>query len=165
MAFFTALVVASAAISAYSAYKQQSAANDAADYNAGVERRKAEVSDALAASALKKGRFKELRFRNEVDRFKGKQRTSYGAAGVVVDSGSSLDTVIDTTVLGNQDAMTIRHNTAMDVWGYKQEGINYRQSANMIEGQKQDPLKAGGMALLGSGMQLAAQYSTSQKRS
>jgi len=65
--------------------------------------------------------------------------------------------------MGEQDAITIRHNTALEVWGHKQDALNYDRQARMALRQKQSPLDATMFSMLGSGANFAAMSASSKK--
>jgi len=92
------------------------------DYNANV-------AELQAADATKRGAEEEQRFRTQVKGLIGSQRAGFGGQGVKVDNGSAADVQADTRYLGEQDALTIRHNAAREAWGYQVQAEDLRQGA------------------------------------
>ncbi|WP_455153244.1 hypothetical protein [Bradyrhizobium cenepequi] len=76
--------------------------------------------------------------------------------GVDLSFGSPLDTLTDTAVLGELDALTIRTNANREAYDYKVQGVNARANAN-LDRMKADLaetggyLKAAGTVLAGAG--------------
>lgn len=114
-------------ISSYNAANQQAEiaraeaenAAKAAENNAALARAEAEATSRAGAE-------EESRLRQNVRRVMGAQRTVAGASGVEVDSGSSLDTVLDTAVQGERDADTLREN-------YQRKRVGLQNEASMLE--------------------------------
>lgn len=144
----TGITIATTLANTYASAQATEAKNKALDYNAGIQRHNAELADIQATEAERLGRTQEAAHRREVGQFRGSQRAGFGASGVLVDSGSTADAVARTTELGEMDAMTIRHNAALEAWGLREQGKQYRQSAKMAEAQKQSSLLSGGGTLL-----------------
>jgi len=151
------------ALQSYVSYQSVKAENDAVDFNAGLLERNAETADLQAKDAEARGKADEAQFRSDVETFKGGQRASFGASGVVVDEGSALKTVQDTAALGEADALTIRHNTALEAWGIREDARNLRSQARFSRASKADPKLAAATTLLTSGGSLAASSIKSSK--
>ncbi len=102
--------------------------------------RNAQIGDIMSTDALTRGREAEIRHRQETKKLIGSQRAAFAASGVEVNDPDSTaeNVVIDTAILSEMDALTIRANAAREAWGYKvgaqqdtfkgriakQEGIN-----------------------------------------
>ena len=152
------LIIGGAGLTAYGAHQQQQAANEAADFNAKMELENAAIADEAAVDAAGRGKKEEGKLRKQVRAFKGEQRASFGASGVLVDRGSTQDIISDTQMLGDMDAFTLQLNTAKETRGFLREAKNRRQTAKFIQKQKRDPMQTGMMSLLGSGAQSASTY-------
>lgn len=150
----TAIVVSAVGvgISAYSANQQTKAANQAAQYNAEMAKRNAEVANMQAENARQRGELEEKQFRLNLSKQKGEMRAGYGASGAVVDSGSALDSLMDTTEWGELDALTIRHNAAIEAWGYKNQAANFTGQSELFRTSKQSVgLNTGSTLVTGAG--------------
>lgn len=149
---------AGALMGGVSAYMGQSAQNQALQFNAMMSEQNARLAEIRAKEAEKEGKRQELLHRMKVEKLKGTQRAAAAASGAVVGEGSPMDVLLDTELLGEMDAMTIRHNTAMEAWGYRAQAGQYGLEANMYRAQKGSPALAFGTSLLGSAGQLAGTY-------
>lgn len=158
----TALVLSAVGVGvqAYGQYKEQKAANKAAEYNAQMMERNAQIAGMQAENALQRGEVAEKQHRLRVSKFIGEQRAGFGASGAVVDIGSPLDVVLDTAEQGELDALTIRHNVAMEAWGLRNQQDEFISQASMIRATKRSPGFAAGTTLLTGAGQIAGQAAT-----
>lgn len=141
-------IAASTAVKTAASYSAASASNKAAEYNAQVGARNAEVAELQATSALEAGSFKAQQHRLRIARLKGKQRASFAAAGVVVDQDSALDVLEDTAYFGEQDALVIRHNAALSAWGFRTQAAGFLSQSELTKLKKVSPLAAAGTSFL-----------------
>jgi len=86
----------------------------------------------------------------------GKQTAAQAANGLDVTFGSPLDLIVDTAVMGELDALTIKKNAYREEQDYRQQGNNYRAEAGMQQAaaknaKKQGIFAAGGTLLGGIG--------------
>lgn len=142
----TALLISSivsAGTAAYTVYQSKKASNEAKEYNAGI-------ADIQANEARKRGKEEERAHRLRVARLKGEQRAGFAGSGVVVDEGSALLALEDTAYFGEQDALTVRRNAALEAWSFKSEAVGLRRT-------KGSPLVAAGTTLL---TEAASSYSS-----
>ena len=143
---------------AYGQYQQVQAQNQAAEYNAQLLEQNAQIEDIKAAQTVRRGQKAESSQRRHVAQLIGKQRASFGGSGAVVDTGSALDIITDTAYFGEQDALTIKHNAALEAWGSKVKGQQFRSRASLLRKGKQDPFAASGTTLLTGLGSLATNY-------
>ena len=143
--------IAGATISGVGAIQSANAQKQAAEYNADMMRYSARLSDIRGQQALKKGTLAEKQHRLKVKQLMGQQRASYGGSGVLVDEGSTFDVLAETQHLGDADALTIRHNTAIDVWNIKSQGIGFSNQSSLYQSQA-DSAMAGGYLSAGSSL-------------
>jgi len=150
MAWVTAMLVASAATTAYGSYKQgkalkkagqaaQRSAEDEAqlsDYNAGVAKLQ-------AADALARGADDEARFRDQVKGVIGAQRAGFAAGNIDVGFGSAVDVQADAATLGELDALTIRTNAAREAWGYQVNEIDLKKRGEILRKEGKNAAAAG----------------------
>ena len=108
-----AAVYTSVAASAITAYSQIQAARNAEKVNRHNQR----VAEMRSRDAVLRGQAEELRHRQRVKQFIGRQRAFIAASGAVVDVGSPLDITTDTAALGEIDALTIRNNAQREALG------------------------------------------------
>jgi len=137
------LTLGSTVMGAMGQMQQAQATADAANYNAQVGDMNAQIAERRAVDALERGKTEEQRKRNEVAGIKGRQTAAMAANGVDLSFGSPLDTLVDTAVLGELDALTIRTNSYRENYDYKVDAVNKRAGAN-LERMKASSATSGG---------------------
>lgn len=155
------LMVVGAVGGAYSSYQETKAANAAKEYNAQINERNAEVAKMQAADATERGKIAEKQQRLKTAQAISTGIASGGASGFTVNTGSFLDTRLDTARYGELDAMTIRRNAAMEAWGFEQNSANYGMQANASRLSKQSPGMAAATSLLGSASSFGSMMASS----
>lgn len=135
----------SAAGAGYAAYGQRQAGR----YEAAVANQNAGLAEKAAVDAENRGKVDEQRERMRVQSLIGQQKASFGASGVLVDSGSPLDALADTAYIGEQDALTIRRNAALEAWGLRSQAGNFRTGGQLSK--LQGNYGAGATLLQGAG--------------
>jgi hypothetical protein len=146
----TAVVVVGASATAYSAYSQTRAANAAADYNAKVQERNAQIAEMQAKDATARGKLDEQKQRRQIVATMAAQKNAAAASGFTIDSESVQDNILDTAKYGELDAITVRRNAAMEAWGYRNQGANYSADAQLSQMSKRNATTAGTTTFLGS---------------
>lgn len=126
-----ALTIGSTLLGAAGAMQQAQATADANNYNAKVQDMNAKLADRRAKDAIERGAKEEQRKRNQVSQIKGQQQAAMAANGVDLTFGSPLDTLTDTAVMGELDALTIRTNANREAYDYKVDAVNKRSGATM----------------------------------
>jgi len=139
----TILTVASTALGAMGAIQQGNAAAEAGRYNAKVAEMNAVMSERRAKDAMERGAREEQRKRTEVAALKGRQVAAMAANGVDLSFGSPLDTIVDTAVLGELDALTIRKNAANEAYDHRVNAVNGRSDATLSR-MNADAAQTGG---------------------
>ncbi len=132
----TTLAVASLATSVigggmqYMAQKQAGAAQaNALRYQADVDKNNSIIQERLAKDAIERGKTEEQMHRIKIGQLKGQQLNAFAKNGVETDSGSALDVLSDTAMIGELEALTIRNNAEREAYGYRVQGMNYSASA------------------------------------
>lgn len=138
-----ALTIGSTIMGAAGQIQQGQAAAAAGRYNAQIAEMNAEMSERRAKDALERGKLDEQRKRQEVAKIKGQQVAAMAANGVDVTFGSPLDTLVDTAVLGEIDALTIRTNANREAYDFRVDAVNKRASGQ-LERMKADSALTGG---------------------
>lgn len=103
----------------------------ASEYNAKIGEMNAKLADRRARDALERGKVEEQQKRREISQLQGRQKAAMAANGVDLTFGSPLDTIVDTAVLGELDALTVRRNAAREAYDYEVEGVNRRAGARL----------------------------------
>lgn len=98
-------------------------------YQAAVDRNNKIISDRQAADAIDRGKADEESHRRKVNSIKADQRVGFAARGIDLGSDVVTETLADTAMLGELDALTIRSNAARESYGYQVQGMNYEASA------------------------------------
>lgn len=110
--FMLAATAVTGGITAYGQHQQGKYQEDVAKNNAIVNQR-------MAQNALDRGRREEDAHRMKVAQFKSRQRAEFAAGGVDMQSGSALDILEDTAMMGELDALTIRSNAENEAYAYR----------------------------------------------
>lgn len=139
----TILTIGSTLIGAVGAIQQGNAAAEAQRYNAKVADMNAELSRRRAKDATERGARAEQQKRQEIAALKGKQVAAMAANGVDLSFGSPLDTIVDTAMLGELDALTIRKNAANENYDYRVQAENGRADA-VLSRMNADAAQTGG---------------------
>lgn len=158
----TVLTIGSTLIGAVGAIQQGNAAAEAGRFNARVADMNAELSRRRAKDATERGARAEQQKRQEIAALKGKQVAAMAANGVDLSFGSPLDTIVDTAMLGELDALTIRKNAANENYDYRVQAVNGRADATLSRmsadaSQTAGYLNAAG-TILGGGANAFAQF-------
>lgn len=119
-------------------------------------KRNAVLAQAQANDALLRGVVEESRYRREVAGVLGAQRATFGFRNVT-QSGTALEILADTAMIGSEDEQTIRNNAAREAWGYRNDAAAFKQDAKNIG--VNTAFGAAGSALSG-GADLYQQYKT-----
>lgn len=154
----TIAYIASAVATTASAYTGIQARNQALEYNAKVEENNALIADYQAEDFDFLGQKAEATLYNNARTLKSSQLVAAAGSGVSVGSGSVLNIVDDVSFTADADAMTIRRNTAKNVWGAKVQSTAARNRAKLLESQVQDPFLATIPTALAAGTNLAKQF-------
>lgn len=126
-----AISVISAGMSAYGQIQQGDNQKKLNDYQAAIGERSAKISDQAADDAEERGRVAEQQQRLKTSQIIGTQRSALASGGVQVDSGSALDVVADSAMLGEMDALTVRQNAEREAYQYRLQAYSSRTQAGM----------------------------------
>lgn len=96
----------------------------------------------------------------------GKQAAQFAANGVVLDYGSPLSTLTDTSFMGGRDAQLIRDNAAKEAWGYDVMATNDRNNAALLRRRAgvESPGRAATTTLLTSAGSVASSWYNMRRR-
>lgn len=143
----TGLIVASTLMTATGQIQQGNAAAAAGKYNQQIAEMNAKIADKQARDALERGKIEEQNKRKQVAQISGAQTAAMAANGVDIAFGSPLDTLVDTAIQGELDALTIRSNAYREEYDFKVKGANSRAQGRLAR-MEGDAAKTG--ALLGA---------------
>ncbi len=141
------------------------ATSDAGKHNAKVMDMNAKLAERRARDAIERGTIEEQRKRQEVAGIKGQQQAAMAANGVDLSFGSPLDLIVDTAVMGELDALTIRSNTYREAYEHRVDATNKRAGAAAERAGAKSALTAGylnaaGTVLTGAGKAYGRHYGT-----
>lgn len=152
------------AVSMYGQYQQGKAQAGQYAYQAAVDRNNKIIMDRQAEDAIKRGEAEEDEHRRKVASIKADQRVGFASRGIDLGSDNVLDTLSDTAMLGELDALTIRNNAQREAYGYRVQGMNYEASAgnNMLASKNAKSASRTGMSstLLSGASTVAGDYAT-----
>lgn len=111
------IAIASGVIGAAGAIQQGNAASAAANYNATILDKNRQTALENAARQQSAATQDEIGLRRKNAQFAGTQIASAAASGVDLSSGSMADAIGQTTLLNEEDALTLREN-----WGDRIRG-------------------------------------------
>lgn len=147
------LMAASAVMSAYGSYSQGQAQAAAAEAQAQQADYNAKIAEQQAQDAEHRGRIAEQNQRMKTAQVLGQQRAGFGASGFDL-SGTALDILGDTAMVGEMDALTVRHNAEYEAWDRRQQAYGFQNEAAVARASGKNAKKAGminaGTSLLGS---------------
>ncbi len=160
----TALTIGSTVIGAAGQIQSANAQASAANYNAQVNDMNAKLMERRADDARERGAREEQKKRQEVQQILGRQQASMAANGVDLTFGSPLDTITDTAILGELDALTIRTNAARESYDYQVDAVNKRAGATLNRMEARAAKTGGYLAaagtILGGAGKAYQQYTT-----
>lgn len=145
-----ALTLMPTVVGAAGQIQQGRAAAQAAEYNAKVQDMNAKIADRRARDAIERGQAEEQRKRMEVSRLQGQQKAAMAANGVDLTFGSPLDMIVDTAVLGELDALTIRSNAYREAYDHQVDRANRRAGAAMSRMEGEASRTAGYLGAMGT---------------
>lgn len=155
-----ALQTAGLAVSAYGVYQQSVATKNAYEYQAKVAANNAQIARWQAEDAITRGQNEEAAHRLKVAQTAGSQRALMAARGLSLDSGSPLDILTGTELMGEMDALTIRDNANRDAWAYTNKASEYTANSQLLENRAdaESPWASAGGTLLTQGGAVAEKW-------
>lgn len=161
----TMLMIGSTVVGGVAQMQQANAQAAASQYNAQIAEMNAKLSDRRARDAIIRGQEEEQRKRAEIAQLMGRQRAAMGANNVDISFGSPLDTLVDTAVMGELDALTIRRNAAREAYDFEVQAVNQRAQAG-LDRMNASASRTGGIlgaagSVLGGGAKAYGQYRSS----
>lgn len=113
----------------------------------------ADLADINAQQALLSGQRETQRARLATAGLKSRQRAAMAANGVDLGSGSALNVLTSTDLLGEIDANTIESNAIQAAWGYRTQASQARSQAKAIS-----PFASAASTLIGGAGQVASSW-------
>jgi uncharacterized membrane protein YdfJ with MMPL/SSD domain len=106
----------------------------------------AAIGELQATDELARGGMEEDRYRRQVAQITGAQKAEIGARNV--KGGTALDLLSDTAMIGEEDALNIRNESARTAWGYKYGADESRRYGKAARSQAN--MQAGSTLLTGA---------------
>jgi len=156
---------AGAAVSAYGASKAARTRKNAYAAQGQIDSNNAQIAEWQAAQAETAGAQQEQNARLRGAQVAGGQRAEMAANGIDLGSGSATDVLASTKLVNEIDALTIRDNATRTAWGYRTQGTNFTNDANMSASAADsiNPGLVGWSSLLGNAGAVDASWTAKQK--
>lgn len=155
-------------VSAYGQYQQGQAQEEQYEYQAAVDRNNSIIAQRQADDAIERGRIEEQEHREKVNQIKSSQRVSFASRGIDLGSADVSETLADTAMLGELDALTIRNNAQREAYGYRVQASNFEASAGLKEVAGDNAASSGitsaTTTLLGTAATVGSKYSDFQSK-
>ena len=145
-----ALIGASTAMTAAGQHQQGQAAKKAGEYQAQAHATNAALGEQRARDALMRGAVEERKHRRQTAQLIGQQTAAQAANGLDVSFGSTLNVALDTAMLGELDALTIRENAKREARGEKLGAHDQRRQAALRSAGARNAATAGNVRAAGS---------------
>lgn len=150
--FAPAMMAATAVISAAGTVASAHASASQAAYQAQVARNNQIIANRNADDALKRASVEEDKVRQRTASIMGQQRARLAGQGAALDEGSPLDILMDTSRLGELDALTVRSAGDREAYGFRAQAMNFGAQARLHDSRAQASmldtyLRAGGSIL------------------
>lgn len=159
--FATAAMVAGSGLQAYGQYRNLLAESKALKYRSEIAANNAKLAGMEATERRTQGNIDYSRYRLIVARHLSRQKTAFAASGVDISGGTPSEVLTSTAAIGETEAITIRHNTLMDVWRLKTQAAGFQAESSLLaeaakEKRRQIPFAVAGTLLGGAGSGMAA---------
>lgn len=141
---------AGAGVGAYSAIQSGEAASASAKYQAQVADNNAIIAGQNAQYAEQQGVVQEQEQRQKTAAFVGAQLAGQAANGLDVNSGTDVSLRQSSSELGEEDALTIRSNTAHNVQAYENQASSSTDQAQLDTFDSTQSQLAGFISATGS---------------
>lgn len=148
--FGLALGIGSAVLGGMGQMQQANATATSARYNAQVAEMNAKLAERRAQDSIRRGMDEEQRQRMQTARLSGQQMAAMAANGVDLGYGSPMDVLVDTQVLGELDALTIRTNAEREAYDHRMAAMNQQGQAGLLRAQASSARQGGILAAAGT---------------
>jgi len=125
------LQIVGAATAALGQIRKANAASNESDFKSRIATNNADIANQNSVIALKKGSEDVKDKRRETSQAIGLQRAQLAGAGFDVSSGSSIEILTDTSVLGEVDVLRIEEDAKNRSDNFKQQSSNFETEASL----------------------------------
>lgn len=141
----TALTAAAAGTQMYGQYQEGQAAKEQAQYQAQVAENNSLAATYAAQDARARGRQAELDQRAKNRLARGNYRANAAQRGVLVDSGSAGEALVDAAGVGEVDALMIRSNAEREALGYESQGREFMGESRLRRASGRNAVRAAAL--------------------
>lgn len=134
-------------------------------YDSQVASNNATIAEWQAQDAITQGGAQVQAIQMNAMAMKSSQRTAMAANGIDTTEGSANNVLTSTDYLAAVDVNTARDNALKAAWGYRTQGVGYKDSAaNALNARDTiSPSSAAALSLLGSSGQVASSWYSMNK--
>lgn len=162
------LMAVGTGLQAYGQYTNLLAESKSLKYRSEIAANNATLANMEAAQRRSQGNIDYTRYRLFVARQLSRQKTAFTASGVDISGGTPAEVISDTAAIGETEALTIRHNSLMDVWQLRNQATGFEAESSLLaerakQARRQAPLAAFGTLLGGAGSALGVSKYGSSK--
>lgn len=161
MAFTSAALMGAGAVTnTIGTYFGARSQKNALQYQANIGDLNARMSDRAAEVELLRGQREEQSVRLKTAGVKSSQRAAIAANGIDLGSETATRILTSTDVMGEIDANTVAANAIASAWGYRMQGVQFRNEAavNRATAKGINPTVAAMSSLLTNGGQVAGSW-------
>jgi hypothetical protein len=90
----------------------------------------ARLSERGAQATLLAGERQQQGVRLNTAKIKSSQRVAMAANGIALDSGTAINNLTSTDVMGEMDAINVQTNALSAAWGYRTQTVNLQNAGN-----------------------------------
>ena len=143
---------------AIGSYYSSRAQKEDLDFQSRMAEINARLAESSAQNALLAGQREEQKAKLATANTKSTQRAAMAANGLDLGSGSPVNVLSSTDLIGEIDAQTIKTNAIASAWGYRVEGSNYSAQAarSKASAGAVSPFGSAATTLLGGAGQVAS---------
>jgi hypothetical protein len=157
------LPIAAAAVSIGGQLFSGAAAHNQANYEAGIARQNAGLSEEQAHDSILNTQLEAQRRYREGGRLEGQQQAAMGANNIDLNYGSALDVQRDTKMITGEDVGQIYKAGYQRTRGYEMEAYNSRSQASAARAKGTAALISAGFGAASTALGAASQMSKGRK--
>lgn len=142
--------LASTAVSVTSAVQTGKAQEAQADYERQVAEQNAKIAQKEATEERQAGIEAARTERIKALQEQGRQKAAFAANGMEIAEGSALDTIEDTAMIGELNALNAEYNHEQRAINYEQQAYNFNNEANLQSLKGENARTAGTLNAISS---------------
>lgn len=146
----TTLLLISTLFTATAGIQQASAQRAAGRFNQQVAANNKTIADRRADDALVRGAEAEAAQRRKTQQQLGTQKVAFGAGNISLGSGTPLDVLAGTAIIGELDALTIRNNARREALGFRVQAQNFESAGELAAFEAESKARGTLLTTVGS---------------